>query len=93
LDSGLVEFTTQLLDRSHLGKPRLVDFGTAIDWTFNQYIATTLRAVDRGPDHAVEGVRRRRVLLTVRWYDSEPVGDGYVQGEFRELERVVGCID
>jgi len=29
-------------------------------------------------------------LRTVRWYDDEPVGDGYVQGEFRALKRVVG---
>jgi hypothetical protein len=29
-------------------------------------------------------------LRTVRWYDGEPVGDGYTQGEFRALKRVVG---
>ena len=29
-------------------------------------------------------------LRTVRWYDSEPVGDGFVQGEFQGLKAVVG---
>jgi hypothetical protein len=29
-------------------------------------------------------------LRTVRWYNGEPVGDGYVQGEFRALKRVAG---
>jgi len=28
-------------------------------------------------------------LRTVRWYDGEPVGDGYVQGEFQGLKKVV----
>jgi len=29
-------------------------------------------------------------LRTVRWYNGEPVGDGYAQGEFRALKQVVG---
>lgn len=29
-------------------------------------------------------------LRTVRWYDGEPVGDGFTQGEFTALKRVVG---
>ncbi len=29
-------------------------------------------------------------LRTVRWYDGEPVGDGFAQGEFRALKAVVG---
>ncbi|MFC6974499.1 DUF6735 family protein [Halomicroarcula sp. GCM10025709] len=29
-------------------------------------------------------------LRTVRWYNGEPVGDGYAQGEFRALKRVAG---
>ena len=29
-------------------------------------------------------------IRTVRWYNGEPVGDGYAQGEFRALKRVVG---
>ena len=28
-------------------------------------------------------------LRTVRWYDGEPVGDGYVLGEFQGLKAVV----
>ena len=31
-------------------------------------------------------------LRTVRWYDGEPVGDGYVQGEFRALKRTMGVL-
>ncbi|MDG5777867.1 DUF6735 family protein [Haloarculaceae archaeon H-GB2-1] len=29
-------------------------------------------------------------LRTVRWYDGEPVGDGYAQGQFAALKAVVG---
>lgn len=29
-------------------------------------------------------------LRTVRWYDGEPVGDGFTQGEFKALKRVAG---
>ncbi|MBV0903487.1 DUF6735 family protein [Haloarcula salina] len=29
-------------------------------------------------------------VRTVRWYNGEPVGDGYVQGEFQALKSVVG---
>ncbi|WP_436927626.1 DUF6735 family protein [Halosimplex amylolyticum] len=29
-------------------------------------------------------------LRTVRWYEGEPVGDGFAQGEFRALKDVVG---
>lgn len=29
-------------------------------------------------------------LRTVRWYDGDPVGDGFMQGEFKALKRVVG---
>lgn len=29
-------------------------------------------------------------VRTVRWYNGEPVGDGYVQGEFQALRNVVG---
>jgi hypothetical protein len=29
-------------------------------------------------------------LRTVRWYDGEPVGDGFAQGEFRALKAVAG---
>ncbi|WP_136717380.1 DUF6735 family protein [Halorientalis salina] len=29
-------------------------------------------------------------LRTVRWYEGEPVGDGYALGEFRALKAVVG---
>ncbi|WP_415383009.1 DUF6735 family protein [Halosimplex sp. TS25] len=29
-------------------------------------------------------------LRTVRWYDGEPVGDGFAQGEFRGLKDVAG---
>jgi hypothetical protein len=29
-------------------------------------------------------------LRTVRWYDGEPVGDGFAQGEFQGLKAVVG---
>ena len=29
-------------------------------------------------------------LRTVRWYNGEPVGDGFTQGEFKALKRVVG---
>ncbi|QLH76956.1 hypothetical protein HZS55_06455 [Halosimplex rubrum] len=30
------------------------------------------------------------VLRTVRWYDGEPVGDGFAQGEFRALKDIAG---
>ena len=29
-------------------------------------------------------------LATVRWYDSESVGDGHLQGQFHALKDVVG---
>nr|WP_254268327.1 DUF6735 family protein [Halorussus aquaticus] len=29
-------------------------------------------------------------LRTVRWYDGESVGDGFVQGEFKTLKRITG---
>ncbi|QLH84930.1 DUF6735 family protein [Halosimplex pelagicum] len=29
-------------------------------------------------------------LRTVRWYDGEPVGDGFAQGEFRALKDITG---
>ena len=29
-------------------------------------------------------------LFTVRWYDSEPVGDGHLQGQFQALKDIVG---
>ena len=29
-------------------------------------------------------------LTTVRWYDGEPVGDGYLRGQFQGLKDVVG---
>lgn len=29
-------------------------------------------------------------LRTVRWYDGEPIDDGYVQGVFQGLKQVVG---
>nr|WP_218927124.1 DUF6735 family protein [Halosimplex pelagicum] len=29
-------------------------------------------------------------LRTVRWYDGEPVGDGFAQGEFHALKAVAG---
>jgi len=35
-------------------------------------------------------LRGHGVLRTVRWYDGEPVGDGFVQGEFKALKRIAG---
>lgn len=29
-------------------------------------------------------------LRTIRWYDGEPVGDGFAQGEFRALKAITG---
>lgn len=29
-------------------------------------------------------------LRTVRWYNGEPVGDGFARGEFKALKRIVG---
>jgi hypothetical protein len=31
-------------------------------------------------------------LRTVRWYEGEPVNDGYVQGEFRALKSIAGAL-
>jgi len=54
-------------------------------WFGLQYVAET---VEHGPTIG------NGVLRTVRWYNDEPVGDGYVLGEFAGLKRVVGdCID
>jgi hypothetical protein len=30
------------------------------------------------------------VIQTVRWYQGEPVGDGYTQGQFEGMKRIVG---
>jgi len=30
------------------------------------------------------------IIQTVRWYQSEPVGDGYTQGQFEGMKRIVG---
>ena len=35
-------------------------------------------------------LRGHGALRTVRWYDGEPVGDGFVQGEFKTLKRIAG---
>ena len=35
-------------------------------------------------------LRGHGALRTVRWYDGEPVGDGFVQGEFKALKRIAG---
>jgi len=50
-------------------------------WFGLQYDA---KSVTEGPKVGNGAVR------TVRWYNGEPVGDGYIQGEFQALKSVVG---
>ncbi len=42
------------------------------------------RTIESSPTHCNGAIR------TVRWYDGEPVGDGFAQGQFDGLKTVVG---
>lgn len=50
-------------------------------WSGLQYDA---ESVDTQPTVGLGAIR------TVRWYDGEPVSDGYARGEFAGMKRVVG---
>lgn len=50
-------------------------------WFGLQNVADTVAESDRYGNGA---------LRTVRWYDDEPVGDGFARGEFTAAKRVIG---
>ncbi len=81
----LEEIITEQLDFLHHEAFYVVDTDFEVTayrtlWFGLQYDAET---VDEGPTIG------NGALRTVRWYDGEPVGDGYVIGEFEGLKAVV----
>jgi len=82
----LEEIITEHLDYLHHEAFYVVDSDFEVTayrthWFGLQY---DCRAVDHGPTVG------NGALRTIRWYDGEPVGDGFAQGEFRALKDVTG---
>lgn len=82
----LEEILTEHLDYLHHEAFYVVDGDFEVTayrthWFGLQY---DCRAVDQGPTIG------NGALRTVRWYDDNPVGDGFAQGEFRALKDITG---
>lgn len=63
------------------GRQRVSGHGYRTHWFGLQY---DCKAITEGPTVG------NGALRTIRWYDGQPVGDGFAQGKFRAFKNVTG---